>query len=268
MSVRRLRFDCALILNPSVRNHIIAFLAGIPRRIGYDSKAGFLLTDRVPNTKHKGEKHESEYTLDLLRPLGIDPVRPLPSLTLTSDMLAWADDYLNRLGITKSSCFCMINPGSADLSRVWPVERYAAVADRLALERGWKVVITSGRPDAAVARQVLSQMRQPGIDLIDKTDLPQQAAIISRCCLFISPDTGPMHIASACHVPVIALFGRKDPGVGPRRWGPLSPGSRVIQKDPGCSQCLAHNCRNGFLCLQAISVEDVLAAVDQIFLDK
>jgi heptosyltransferase-2 len=268
LAVRRQRFDCVLILNPSVRTHIIAFLAGIPRRVGYDSKAGFLLTDRVANTKHEGRKHESEYTLDLLRALGVDPGRPAISIVLNPEILAWADEYLDRLGIAKGSRFCMINPGTNDLSRVWSPQRYAEVADSLVRDRGCKVIITSGRPDAAVARQVLGHMRQPGIDVIDKTSLIEQAAIISRCSLFISPDTGPMHIASALGVPVIALFGRKDPGVGPQRWGPLSAGSRVVQKDVGCRECPAHKCRKGFLCLQAIGVEDVLAAIDHILLDK
>lgn len=266
--LRRLRFDCCLVLNPSVRNHIIAFLAGIPRRIGYHSKAGFLLTERLPNTKHRGEKHEVDYTLDLLSPLGIAVQGLRPQIVPDPGMTSWAQDYLAGLGLGGGTPFCMINPGSADPSRVWPAERYAAVADHLVRVRRLPVVITSGKPDAAVARQVLERMAEPAVDLIDKTDLAQQAALISRCRLFISPDTGPMHIASAFNVPVIALFGRKDRGVGPQRWGPLSDTSRVIQKDVGCSQCLAHACRKGFLCLQAIAVQDVLAVVDAILLDK
>jgi ADP-heptose:LPS heptosyltransferase len=65
-------------------------------------------------------------------------------------------------------------------------------------------------------------------------------------------------------IPVIALFGRSQPGLGPKRWGPDSKKSVVIHKDIGCLDCPAHNCRKGFLCVQAITVDDVVAAAEKL----
>ena len=73
-----------------------------------------------------------------------------------------------------------------------------------------------------------------------------------------------MHIAQALDVPVVAIFGRSQPGLGPRRWGPTGKNSIVLHKDVGCKECLAHNCQKGFACLLAISVQEVLAAARKL----
>ncbi|MDD5045000.1 MAG: glycosyltransferase family 9 protein, partial [Candidatus Omnitrophica bacterium] len=72
-ALKRKQFDLALILHPTNRMHLVTFFAGIPRRIGYDRKMSFLLTDKIKHTKHLGEKHEMEYALDMVRYLGIEP---------------------------------------------------------------------------------------------------------------------------------------------------------------------------------------------------
>ena len=79
--LKRKRFDLALILHPTNRAHLVTFLAGIPERVGWDQKLGFLLTKRIPHTKQQGEKHELEYTLDMLRSLDIEPQEILPAMS-------------------------------------------------------------------------------------------------------------------------------------------------------------------------------------------
>jgi heptosyltransferase-2 len=71
-----------------------------------------------------------------------------------------------------------------------------------------------------------------------------------------------MHIAAAVGVPLISIFGRNQPGIGPKRWGPVNKNSVVLHKEVGCTECLAHNCIKGFACLAAITVTDVLSAAD------
>ncbi len=82
-------------------------------------------------------------------------------------------------------------------------------------------------------------------------------ALLERANLFISNDSGPVHIAASLNTPVIALFSRKNAGLAPLRWRPLSEGSCFIHKDTGCVECRAHNCVKGFMCLQAITPEEV-----------
>jgi ADP-heptose:LPS heptosyltransferase len=92
----------------------------------------------------------------------------------------------------------------------------------------------------------------------------QLASLLKRCRLLISNISGPAHIASAVGVPVIAIFGPNQKGLRPKRWGPVGPKDRVMYKEVGCIECLAHDCVKGFACLQAITVEDVLAVADSV----
>ncbi|NQT00152.1 MAG: lipopolysaccharide heptosyltransferase II, partial [Candidatus Omnitrophica bacterium] len=86
----------------------------------------------------------------------------------------------------------------------------------------------------------------------------QLASLLKRCFLFISNDSGPVHIAAALGLPVVAIFGRKQSGLSPHRWGPTGENSAVLHQDVGCKVCLAHNCQKGFACLDAISTPEVL----------
>ena len=90
------------------------------------------------------------------------------------------------------------------------------------------------------------------------------ASVLRRVSLFVSNDSGPVHIACAVGTPVIAIFGRSDRGLSPQRWGPTGKRDVVLHKDVGCIECLAHNCKKGFKCLEAITVDEVLAAAAKI----
>lgn len=82
-------------------------------------------------------------------------------------------------------------------------------------------------------------------------------ALINKASLFISNDSGPVHIAASLNIPVISIFGRKNPGLSPTRWKPQGEKSVYLHKDIGCIQCLAHNCEKEFLCLKEIKPEEV-----------
>ena len=127
-----------------------------------------------------------------------------------------------------------------------------------------RVVIVAGPKDIALAKQAQEKMHQPAINLAGKTSLGQLAGLLKRCRIFICNDSGPMHIAAALEVPVIAIFGRAQDGLSPRRWGPLGKQSFVLHKDVGCIECLAHNCVKQFTCLQAITVNDIVKAAASI----
>jgi len=111
---------------------------------------------------------------------------------------------------------------------------------------------------------VAKNMRTLALNLAGKTSISQLASLISRCRLFITTDSGPMHMASALGVPVIAIFGRNQAGLSPQRWGPLGEKNRVLHKTPGCTVCLAHNCQKDFACLGATTVQNVVKAAEEI----
>lgn len=263
--LRKKRFDLALILHPTNRMHLVSALAGIKRRVGFNRKLGFLLTDKIEHQKQQGQKHELEYTLDVLRTLGFEPEDKDLFMPIRKDSEMYIEELLSRETAGRA-CGKMValHPGASCPSKIWPAERFAQVADKLAGEFKVRVVVVAGPDDVDKGKKLISLMRCGCIDACGRTTLSQLASLLRRCCLFISNDSGPVHIAAAVGVPVVAIFGRGQPGLSPRRWGPTGKDDIVLHKDVGCRECLAHNCRKGFACLRAISAQEVLAAARKL----
>lgn len=264
--LRRFRFDTALVLHPSHRSHWIPWLAGIPVRIGWNRKSGWLLTRRVPHRKQEGAKHEAAYTLDLLRELGLTPPAPAPSIALRPDAARRIDALLREHGQDHAPLVA-IHPSASCRSKRWLPERFAHVADRLVELRQARIVLVAGEADTGPAAQVAGAMRHRPLNLAGRLSLGELACVLRRCTVLISNDSGPVHVAAAVGTPVVALFGRNQRGLSPARWGPVGPRHVVLHKEVGCRVCLAHNCDIDFLCLSSIATEEVLSAVLPFLVD-
>lgn len=265
--LKKKKFDLALILHPNNRVHLVTYFAGIKRRVGYDRKFGFLLTDKIRHTKQLGEKHELEYNLDLVRHLGIIPKEQSLFMPIKKESEDWAEEFLRSQGISPSEKILVIHPGASCPSKIWPQVRFAQVADKLADLYSFKIIVVSGPKDTKMAEDVLKNMRHPAVNLAGKTSISQLASILKKCKLFISNDSGPVHIASAVGTPVISLFGRAQKGLSPQRWGPVGVKDKILHKEVGCIECLAHGCVKEFACLKAIAVNDVVKAAEDILKD-
>jgi heptosyltransferase-2 len=264
-SLRRLAFDTAIILHPTRRSHWVAWLAGIPVRIGYARKGAWLLTHRLAHRKQEGTQHESRYTLELLTPLGIsvgDDVRPF--VPVAPGALERVEHVLSQEARDPARPLVAVHPSASCPSKRWLPERFAQVADRLIQEHHVAVCLVAGEADADAAHQVAAAMRERAIVLAGRLTVGELAALLTRCRLLVSNDSGPVHIAAAVGTPVVAIFGRNQPGLSATRWGPLGQGHIVLQKDVGCVTCLAHRCDIGFLCLSSLSVEEVFRAAASI----
>jgi len=264
LALRRRKFDLAIMLHPTNRVHLIAFIAGIPERVGYDRKMPFLLTKRMPHMKQKGEKHESEYTLDILRFADIGVKDREISVTVRKKDVAKAERMLEEYHVPVSGTLIAVNPGASCASKRWAPGNFAALCDNLAGKFKARILIVSDRANSEFANAVAGGMRHEPVNLAGKTTVGELAALLSKCSLFISNDSGPVHIASGLKVPVISIFGRKNPGLSPKRWGPTYERSVVFHKDVGCDPCLAHTCRKGFKCLEAVTPAEVLAAAQKL----
>lgn len=247
-------FDLAVIPHRSLRSALTAYLSGIPRRVGFESSAGrFLLTDTVPFT---WLMHDLERNLALLLPLGGAPApdagesRYLEAPPLPAALEAALKDAGPRL--------VGVHPGAAWNTKRWLPERYAALCARLR-EEGLTPVLIGGAGDKALAAGIA---RQSGaLDLTGQTDLNGLKALMGRLQLCVTNDSGPMHLAAAAGVPVVAIFGATTRELG---FFPYGPGHRVVEAQLACRPCGLHGgreCPEGhFLCMTLVTVPQVLDA--------
>ena len=262
--LRRGTFNLAVILNPTKRFHILTYLAGITWRLGYNRKYGFLLTHKIEDKKSLGEKHEVEYNLDLVRAIGADTNDRHISIESAKEDIQFVKGLLANYGVKDKDLLIAIHPYSSNPAKCWPRERFAYVADELFKRFGAKVLIIGGIKERGLSIKLISLARHPLINLSGKLTWRQLAAVFQKCALLISNDSGPVHIAAACNIATVVIFGRNIPGVSPRRWGPWGNAHVVLHKDPGCNPCLDRDCPYDFKCLTTISAEEVLAATRKL----
>jgi len=263
--LKRKRFDTAVVFNPHKALHLGCFLAGIPRRIGYSRKwGGKLLTDTIEDEREKGEKHETEYDMDLVRLLGVEGAAPAPRLPISTVTGEALDVLLRQHNISLVRPLVVIHPGSSNPAKIWPRERYADLIRRLKTELGCDVAVLGSRKERDLAESVIFKSGVDAINLSGKLTLKEVAAFLKKAVLFIGNDTGPMHMAAALGVPVIAIFGRNLAGVSPTRWRPIGHGNIVFHEDSGCFPCYDTECPYEYKCLRAIPVSSVFEAAKKI----
>ncbi len=219
-NLRKYKFDLCVVLNPTKEAHWAVFWAGIPARVGYDRKWGILLTHKLKDTKYIGDRHEVDCNLELVGLLGAH--------TLDKTLKIKVDDNLFREFIGQK--IVAIHPFTSDSVKQWPAERFSGLAQRITREMKVKVVFV-GRTEGRGQSPAGTVPSSDGIiSMINKTSLVELAALLKRCSLLISGDSGPMHLAAAVGTPVIALFRNDLPGKTAKRWGPWGNGHLVIEK--------------------------------------
>jgi heptosyltransferase-2 len=261
LQLNRGHYDLAVLLQNAFEAAAITALAGIPHRYGYatDGRA-FLLTHRVPLTPKIRRKHQVEYYLELLRPVGI-PVEPTaPTLWTTPGEDAAAGELLQAFGVRTDQVVIGLNPGSVyGSAKRWLPERFARVADRLAAEHEACVLIFGGKGEEQLGTAIAAMMTAPTIVFSGRTTVRQLMALIKRCRLFVTNDTGPMHVAAAFGVPLVAIFGPTNPATT----SPYGPGHELVRHPVECSPCLLRECPIDHRCMQGIGVEEVYGAAER-----
>jgi heptosyltransferase-2 len=263
--VRRLsreRFDLAVLLPNTFRSALIAWLAGIPRRVGYLRHArGFLLTDKIQAPRAASGRRLPtpivESYLQLARRLGcrVDSVRT--ELATTAGDEAAADRAWRALGLSVDECVvCLNNGGAFGPAKSWPTEHFAELARRLAGEAGVSVLVLCGPDERVAAQEIVRLAGHPQV--VSLADQPLgiglTKACVRRSALLITTDSGPRHFAAAFDTPVITLFGPTHIAwtrtYHPRAWHLMHP--------VPCGPCQRPVCPEGHhRCLRDLSPEAV-----------
>lgn len=228
--IKHSRFDLAVIANPSKLFHIITFVAGIPKRVGYNRKWGCLLTNKVEDKKYLGDKREVEYNLDLAELAGAQVSDKEPRLIISDDDRNNTYAILKRSGISERDKLVAVHPSSSNPEKIWPLGKFSELGDKLISESGIKIILIGGEEERGTADQVKAIMKNPVTDLTGALSLRESASLLTRCLLLISNDSGPVHLAAAVGTPTVVLFGEERPGGSPKRWGPYGEGHLVISK--------------------------------------
>lgn len=255
-------FDLALLFQNAFEAAAIAFLSGIPVRIGYDTdRRGVLLTHSLPSPAWKDQRHESFYYLNLVAELArifsaqarSEITEPRFDLYVSEDRKQNAVRFLNEQGARPGFPLTVLCPGSINSrAKRWPAERYAELADRLAAS-GANVALIGSLGELEVSNQVCEYAHHQPIVLTGKTTVGEATAIISIADVLITNDTGPAHIGAALHTPTLVIFGPTNP----LTTYPLAANAEIIRRAPDCAPCMLRDCPIDHRCMTAISPADV-----------
>ncbi len=267
LSLRNRKFDVAIHLHPKNRVNVISWAANVPVRIGYKVSLGnhgkndFLLTHKIPEQKWQGKKHEVEYNFDLLKFINVSQPERLPLYFPLAEQ--GLNDLMQLMPQGLNDRYVVFHPSASCISKRWPPERLAQVADRLSSRFGVLPVIIGEGEGIAHANEMQNNMKEKSLNLSGRLSLGMLGWLLKGARLLVSNDSGPVHVAAAVETPVISIFGRNQPGLSPIRWRPISERGTYIHKDVGCTVCLAHKCEINFKCLTELLVDDVLNVVKQ-----
>jgi predicted lipopolysaccharide heptosyltransferase III len=262
VGLRRRRFDTVIDLTDGDRSAFLSWISGAPVRIGFNDEhrwRGQCYTQVVKPVP--GVRHRIDRDLDALKILNVDAESKVPLLWLTPEEEATAEQLLDQLGVPRSRKMVILQPGARYWFKAWPPERFAELADRVATEYGYQVLIGGSQQDGGVAQQIRQMAKSHPIIMAGSTTIKQFAAIAKKSVLFVGSDSGAMHIASAVGTPVVALFGPSTP----REWGPRGGLVEVLYKGLDCRNCFHPTCTRGEEnCMRLITVQEVCAAVQRL----
>jgi len=269
-ALKKEKFEIALDFSLDHRYGLMAKLAGIKRRIGFNYKnRGRFLTDKIDIDGYSS-RHVVEYYLDLLHFLGIIPQSRDLELFIPAQEKLKAQKLFADLSIKEGDLVIGIAPGGGAswgrdaVRKHWPAQNFAQLADRLIRGLGAKVLILGDSEEKTIAARIGEVTAGRAIDLSGRTNLAELAAVIERLNLLIANDGGPLHMAAALGKKTLSFFGPVDPAV----YGPYPPDEKrhiILRRVVDCSPCYVKfrlaQCYNDKECLNGISVDD---AVDRV----
>jgi heptosyltransferase-2 len=253
--IRAKRYDLAILFQNAFEAALLAFLGGVKSRLGFDSDGrGLLLTHPIKRSDEIFSVHQVEYYLSVLKAAGLKAESRNPALYIAKKDFIRADDLLKSNGISGNDFLLGLGPGAIfGNAKRWPAERFAKIGDRAADTWNARVIIMGSKKEQVIGASMASLMRNKPVDFCGKTSLGEAMGIIGRCNLFVTNDSGLMHVAAALGVPTLAIFGSTDHVAT----GPRGAKTGIIKHDIDCSPCLKPECPTDFKCMLSIEVEEV-----------
>ena len=249
--LRERKFTLAIDLQRKFRTELLMYLSGAAERVG----KGALCSVRVPE---HGNKHATAHYFDLLHAVGISAVDQRLELFLAESERTDASQRLAAASVTETGLKVGLFPGAGWKLREWMPDRFAAIGDRLVRHFNAEVLIFGGQKEADLVHTVANLMEVPAVPFAGNLQVRELAACLEKCDLFLTNDTGPMHIAAAVGTPTVSLFG---PG-NHIRFQPLGGSHQTLRHDVPCSPCkqFTDTCKDN-ICMKKITIDEVWQAI-------
>lgn len=248
-------YDLGILLTNSFSSAWWFWRGHVENRIGYKGNfRNILLNQAVPFPPNIEKQHLVITYKMLLNPLGIPLSDTPPKLYLTSQEKQSAREMLQSKGIdVQRDIVIGINPGAAyGSAKCWPPDRFKQLTFKLLETPNVRIVYFGDQAGAPVVNDICKGMPEQVVNLAGKTTLRELVSLINSCSIFLTNDSGPMHIASALGVKLLALFGStSDVKTGPYQQG------KIIHKHVECSPCYKRVCPIDFRCMKRIEVDEV-----------
>lgn len=257
--LRNKHYDMGVLLPNSFSSAWWFWRGNIARRLGYADKIrSFLLTDPVSFPEERKNQHLVITYKMLLSHLGIPLTDTSPHLNVTEEELRHGYALLSKFGITSEHKIIGINSSAAyGPAKCWLPERFCALTERLLNDDMVRVIYFGDGSSVKLIDEIIDGLPEDKvISFAGKTSLREFIALTKLCKVFVTNDSGPMHIAAALKTPLVALFGStSDVATGPYQWG------EVIHKRVSCSPCFKRVCPTDFKCMKAITIDEVYQTV-------
>ena len=254
-------YDLGILLTNSLSSAWWFWRGNVQNRLGYATHGrSWLLDYPIPFPDQRHRQHLVITYKQLLDPLGIPLSQTAPRLYITEQEQETVQERLNSYHVSKEQILIGINPGAAyGSAKCWPPERFKELAQRLLKDPQITLLFFGDKTGASLVNDICMDLPERAINLAGKTSLRELIAFIQTCDLFLTNDSGPMHIASAVDTPLIALFGStSDIATGPYN------GGLVIHKHVPCSPCYRRECPIDFRCMTRIEVNEVYQQIQTL----
>ena len=258
-NLRREKFDLAVAMRTASWPNFVTFLSGARYRLGrYHKRFKRTLTHRWQGKSEKGHVHEVDRNLELVRLICEGAGDRQLVLNLLDDEVSAAEQQLVDWGIRSDDFLVCLHPGASSIDKRWPEENYAQIANQLAREHKAKILILRGPEETELTRNIQKAMASPSTAYAPES-IRELAALLKCCDFALCNDSGPMHIAAALNVPMVAIFGPTDHVA----WKPLSEKAAIVRRDMPCWPCSAHKCKIGWECTKKLPTNMVWDEIER-----
>ncbi len=248
-NLKKIKFDAVIISNADKHLHWLAFRAGIPIRLGWDRKWGFLMTHRLPDDKYGASRHEIDSNIKLVSLLTDKAWDGRLSLFVQPESLNRVDRWLEAR-VQKFSSFVVLHTGTSRPEKRWRADYFKELALRIISKLKKGVIFIGDEQERALVQEIVSSLDESAaLSLVGMTSLQDLTALfsLSKVSAVVSCDSGPLHIAWIMGRPVVGLYAANVVGSDPKRWGPKYVPSREIYNS-----------------MDAISVDEVEMALKEV----